>query len=167
MPFADDLLEQAKHLANRERRKPRQASLRRAVSTAYYALFHLLISEATLNWGGVGQRHLLARLFEHGRMRAAAEKQRGECNRFIHSNPQPAPGPELDCARHLYKVADAFTRAQQQRHTADYDNATKWTRTEAVTVIDLVDAAFQSWRAIRNEPAAQAYLISLLGRPQG
>jgi uncharacterized protein (UPF0332 family) len=43
--FADDLLEQALHLANRERKGPRQASLRRAVSTAYYALFHLLISE--------------------------------------------------------------------------------------------------------------------------
>ena len=166
MPFPDDLLEQAKHLANRERKKPRQASLRRAVSTAYYALFHLLISEATLNWRGVGQRHILARPFEHGRMRAASEKQRGECNRFIHSDPPPAQGAELNCARHLYQVAGAFSQAQQERHTADYDNATKWTRTEAVTVVGLVDAAFQNWRAIRNEPAAQAYLISLLGRPQ-
>ena len=49
MPFPEDLLEQAKHLASRERTKPKQASLRRAVSTAYYALFHLLISEAVLN----------------------------------------------------------------------------------------------------------------------
>src|SRR5712692_5365690 len=48
MPYADDLLEQARHLANREKKRPRQASLRRAVSTAYYALFHLLISEALL-----------------------------------------------------------------------------------------------------------------------
>jgi hypothetical protein len=38
MSFADDLLEQAYHLANRESKKPKQASLRRAVSTAYYAL---------------------------------------------------------------------------------------------------------------------------------
>jgi hypothetical protein len=38
MPYAHDLLEQAKHLANREKKRPRQASLRRAVSTAYYAL---------------------------------------------------------------------------------------------------------------------------------
>jgi len=34
MPYPAHLLEQAKHLANRERRRPRQASLRRAVSTA-------------------------------------------------------------------------------------------------------------------------------------
>jgi uncharacterized protein (UPF0332 family) len=45
MPYCDDLLEQALHLAKREKKKPRQASLRRAVSTAYYALFHLLIHE--------------------------------------------------------------------------------------------------------------------------
>src|SRR5260370_10190 len=56
MAFADDLLEQARHLANRERKKPRLASLRRAVSTAYYALFHLRISEATLNWKRVEHR---------------------------------------------------------------------------------------------------------------
>lgn len=41
MAFPDDLLEQAVHLARREPGRPRQASLRRAISTAYYALFHL------------------------------------------------------------------------------------------------------------------------------
>jgi uncharacterized protein (UPF0332 family) len=54
MPLAEHLLEQAQHLANREKKRPRQASLRRAVSTAYYALFHLLIHEATRNWKKVG-----------------------------------------------------------------------------------------------------------------
>ena len=34
MAYPDDLLEQALHLATREKRKPKQASLRRAVSTA-------------------------------------------------------------------------------------------------------------------------------------
>jgi hypothetical protein len=47
MSLATDLLEQARHLLRRERRRPRQASLRRAISAAYYALFHLLIEEAT------------------------------------------------------------------------------------------------------------------------
>ena len=41
-----DLLRQARHLATREPRRPSQASLRRSVSTAYYALFHLLVDEA-------------------------------------------------------------------------------------------------------------------------
>lgn len=50
MAFADDLLEQAYHLANLDSGEPKQASLRRAVSTAYYALFHLLIDETVGHW---------------------------------------------------------------------------------------------------------------------
>jgi len=167
MPYAADLLEQARHLAKRGKKRPRQASLRRAVSTAYYALFHLLISEATLNWKRVDQRPLLARFFEHGKMKTASDKQRGETNRFINSTPPPAPGPILDCARQLHRVANLFFQAQQQRQIADYDNATPWTRTEALALISQVDLAFESWRAIRDEPVAQAYLISLLSNPKG
>jgi uncharacterized protein (UPF0332 family) len=51
MSFAHDLLEQAEHLVNRDGATPKQASPRRAVSTAYYALFHLLIDEAVNHWG--------------------------------------------------------------------------------------------------------------------
>ena len=47
MTLANDLLAQAKHLATKEPRRPRDASLRRAVSSAYYALFHLLTAEAS------------------------------------------------------------------------------------------------------------------------
>ena len=46
MTLARDLLEQATYLSQREKTRPKQASLRRAVSAAYYAVFHLLNSEA-------------------------------------------------------------------------------------------------------------------------
>jgi uncharacterized protein (UPF0332 family) len=65
MAFPDDLLEQAQHLAQREPKVPKQASLRRAVSTAYYAPFHLLITETTKNWKRAEERFTLARMFEH------------------------------------------------------------------------------------------------------
>src|SRR5579872_2158037 len=165
MSLPDDLLEQAKHLANREPKRPRQASLRRAVSTAYYALYHLLISEATLNWKRAEQRPRLARLFEHGKMREASDGQSRQCKDFMKSN--PPPGPDLDCAVQLELVARTFSQAQQQRHTADYDNSKQWTRTEVLTQIALVDAAFQSWHTIRDESDAQTYLVSLLGKPRG
>jgi hypothetical protein len=48
MVFADDLLEQAYHLLNEDGDPPKQASPRRAVSTACYALFHLLIEDSPL-----------------------------------------------------------------------------------------------------------------------
>src|SRR5258708_12758063 len=122
MPLPEHLLEQARHLANREPKRPRQASLRRAISTSYYALFHLLVSEATLNWKRVDQRSLLARFFEHGKMKNASDKQRGECGRYIAGPPVPAPGPDFDCINHLQVVSLAFSQAQQARHTPDYNN---------------------------------------------
>lgn len=47
MSLHRDLLNQARQLATHEPRRPRQASLRRAVSAAYYALFHLLVDAAS------------------------------------------------------------------------------------------------------------------------
>ena len=165
MAYADHLLEQARHLANRETQRPRQASLRRAVSTAYYALFHLLIHEATLNWKRADQRATLARLFEHGKMKSASDRQRSECNRFFNTN--STPGAELDCMRNLFIVAQAFFHSQQQRHIADYDTSVTSVRTDVIRMIDRVESAFRSWREIREEPAAQTYLLSLLGSPRG
>ena len=47
MSLPTDLLAQARHLAAKETRRPRQASLRRTASACYYALFHLLVQDAS------------------------------------------------------------------------------------------------------------------------
>jgi hypothetical protein len=62
MPFANELLKDAYHLAQRGGKNPTQASLRRAVSNAYYALFHLLINDFVLNWKTKDQPQAWARL---------------------------------------------------------------------------------------------------------
>lgn len=100
-------------------------------------------------------------------MKSACERQRGDCGRFINSNPPPEAGPFLDLMGSLYKVANAFSQSQQQRHSADYDNSKAWTRTEVLTLIELVEEAFVSWRQIRKNDDAQAFLITLLGNPKG
>ena len=124
MPFAHDLLEQSRHLANRERKKPKQASLRRAVSTAYYALFHLLASEAAKNWKRPAERNTVARMFDHGPMgRGCAATERAE-------------------------------------NTLQY----RWSRTDTLEKIDSVEAAFLSWKTIREEHEAQNFLVTLLLR---
>src|SRR5262245_43956452 len=46
MTLATDLLKQARSLCAASPRRPKQADLRRAVSTAYYSLFHALIAAA-------------------------------------------------------------------------------------------------------------------------
>jgi hypothetical protein len=91
MAYADDLLELAQQLANLEPTNPRQASLRRAVSTAYYGLFHLLISEATLNWGRPELRSELGRIFMHGKMKSASVEKRAELDAQFKKNPPPSP----------------------------------------------------------------------------
>jgi len=69
MSLPNELLAQARHLATKEPRRPRDASLRRSVSAAYYALFHLLTAEASrflvsgTDRGGL--QSLLARGFAH------------------------------------------------------------------------------------------------------
>ena len=163
MAFAADLLEQAAHLANREPRRPRQASLRRSVSTAYYALFHLLIDEATRNWNRPAQRALLARAFEHGRMKQACDKQVRELGTLMRTVPPPRPD-QLAIAQRLDQTCTTFIQTQQQRHTADYDNSKEWTRTEVLSLIANVTTAFANWRQIRNEDLAQDFLVYLLAK---
>lgn len=152
MALADDLLEQANHLANREPKRPRQASLRRAVSTAYYSLFHLLVSSAITQWKSPLQRAQMARGFEHGAMKEASKK---------------IPSKQFDrsdvfVAGHLKIVARAFVDLQQQRHAADYSYVKKWSRTEVQSHIDTAADALTSWKIIQNENLARDYLISLL-----
>jgi hypothetical protein len=118
MSLHDDLLEQAQHLANRERKQPRQASLRRAISSAYYALFHLLISEAVSKWKVSAQRPQLARIFEHARMNAASE-------RVLNVKVFPFTGQDPAVVGHLKKVATTFSQLCEQRQPADYDLATQ------------------------------------------
>ena len=151
-PFPDYLLEQAQFLANLDTRRPRQANLRRAVSTAYYALFHLLTTASVANWKKPRQRAALARIFEHRKMIDACTKTRGK----------QFPNPHHASVRHLRTVANTFSQLQQYRHTADYDNSKKWTRTEVLAHIGLAAVAFDNWTTIVREPIADDFLLQLL-----
>ncbi len=121
-----------------------------------------------MNWKRSGQRAALGRYFQHGSMAKASDKQKADCNKFLSSNPLPAPRLDTACMIGLRTVSFAFYQAYQQRQTADYGTAKQWTRTEALAIIDSLDAAFKAWPDIRNHKFAQNYLLlSLLGDPRG
>ena len=160
MAYADDLLDLAKVLAKME--PANQATLRRAVSTAYYALFHLLISAASLNWARIELRSALSRIFEHGKMKNASKRAVDDLNAYFKGH--PADTPERSVNGNLLTIANTFIQAQQRRNDADYDTSKEWTRVDVSTQIASVSAAFDSWNIIRDEPVAQAYLVSLLGK---
>jgi uncharacterized protein (UPF0332 family) len=131
-----------------------QANLRRAVSSCYYALFHLLIEETCNNWARPEQRTRLSRRFEHARMLEASR-------RSVEMYRKAAEGSS---EKHLFTVAHAFFQLQEKRHTADYDLARNFQDTEVSLDIFLAQNAFHSWRIIRSQQISQDYLFSLLFR---
>ena len=149
MPFPNDLLQQAYDLASKEPENPKQASLRRAVSAAYYALFHLLIDEAVSKWAVERQRSILARTFEHDRMKSICE----DVLKNFKSGANVPPG--------LAAVARIFIELQQHRNIADYDNSKQWSRTDVFNVLTLATDAFDEWMTIRDQDVAQDYLLQL------
>ena len=155
MAYHDDLIQQATRLVHQESKKPKQASLRRAVSTAYYGLFHFLIGEGVANWKQIELRSALSRGFEHNMMKAAS-------NRIQDKGLFPFAGETPSVVANLKAVAKTFVRLQDKRHVADYDNTTIWTRTEALDLVDSAERAIEDWKLIRAERIAQAYLLSMI-----
>lgn len=161
MSLHGDLLAQSRSLLRREPRRPKQASLRRAVSTAYYALFHLLIHEATrmlVSGASLDSlRTLVARAFAHTTMNEA-------CRSFAATHlpaavaavaAGPVPGD-------LREVAQAFVDLQEARHEADYDLALRFSRSEAQALVDQTERAFAAWQRVRRTATARVFLASLL-----
>jgi hypothetical protein len=156
--LADDLLEQAEHLAQRDPTRPKQASLRRAISSAYYALFHLLIREATAALVADARlRELVSRAFDHGEMKQA-------CRPF-------AAGALPDHLRavtdatvpnDLRTVAEVFAQLQQSRHEADYNVARGFSRPDTLGLLARVRGAFEAWGRVRTQQIATVFLVNLL-----
>jgi len=147
MAFADDLLKDAHHLAARGGKNPKQSSLRRAVSTAYYALFHLLIADFVLNWKRPDQRVRLGRMFEHSKMKQA---------KFLSARRTPVE-------TNLEKVVAAFAQLQEDRFAADYDFGRNWSPKDVKNTLTMADEAFQAWHIVRKEKIAQDHLLTMFG----
>jgi hypothetical protein len=160
-----DLLAQARHLASQEPKKPRQASLRRAVSTAYYALFHFLVCEGTsklISNKPANLRPQVRRAFAHGDMRAACEFFTGKgltdpnnSNNLLHLLATPIEAQ-------IRNVAATFIDLQQARHSADYDHIAQLTRVDALLKVRQAEQAFLDWKAVRDAPNANVFLATLL-----
>lgn len=159
MSLPSDLLAQAEHLARRESKRPKQASLRRAVSAAYYALFHLLTSEASRMF--VRDDRLFAlvnRVYDHTEMKkVSASFSKGEYPQLFDSVKAAFP-----VGAQLKSVAKTFVRLQQARHEADYDLAKCFARSEVLDLIAQVEQAFQDWQTIRRDDLARLYLACFL-----
>lgn len=159
----DHLLEQAERLATAGVGRPRQADLRRAISTAYYALFHLLTRDGAKHVAThPGLRLLLARAYNHGEMKQVSDQ--------FARNKLPANLRQLvlGVSPDLLAVAETFVALQEARHQADYDTRPNrgFNRIAARVLVHQAREAFAAWRRVRGEPAAEVYLIAMLLHPK-
>jgi hypothetical protein len=135
----DDLLELADHLVSREVRRPKQISLRHAISTAYYAVFHALATMCakelvgwSKSWEAVTP---IYRSLDHTVARRVF-------NRALDG----AYGEEI------VAIGRTFILLQQERYTADYDpQPFSRSREEIRELIDQARRAAQVIRAISRE----------------
>lgn len=163
MALPRDLLDQANHLARREPRRPKQASLRRAISTAYYAIFHLLIDEVA-RLLAPPQPALLRPRFQRA---LTHTEMKTVCQQFAKGKKAELGGGTKELASDpiepaLVNLAAAFVDLQEARHQADYDTARTFIRLDVLSKISSAQQAFSDWRTVKNRPNATIFLTALL-----
>ena len=148
-----DLIAMARELVNQD--QPRQAHLKRAMSTAYYAMFHSLCrncADSLVGPEGSPERSRRAwnqayRAVEHG-------YAKNQCKDKVMD----------DFPETIRNFAIHFVRLQELRHEADYDPAISFTRQEVLKAIEDTEAmmdnlmnagvkdrkAFSVWTAMKK-----------------
>lgn len=122
------------------RGRPQQARLRRAISTAYYAMFHALAeNNANLFIGAANELRnspewaRTYRTLDHGRARS--QMISSAINRF--------PATIID-------FAETFVYLQELRHDADYNPLSVFTRSETSAAISRAEAAVERFIETTN-----------------
>jgi hypothetical protein len=152
--MSDELVGTARLLARPDRKKPRQADLRRSVSTAYYAVFHALARECADQFIGTSSTRSdrawshVYRALDHGFAKRACQQARG-----------------MGFPRDIVNFAELFILLQEERHRADYDPDIRYSRPETLAVISNIEKAISAFYKVpRRDRAAFAAQVLLKRR---
>ena len=137
-----------------------QIDFRRAVSAAYYAVFHLLTMTAAESWAVGREGHRFARLFDHGKVKTASVNLPSKLKERLGNNASPDDQKTADT---LGAIAKDFVALQQDRNSADYDNSRAWSYTEVENVILRAHDLYLDWNTVSKTPLAESYLLDMLG----
>jgi len=165
MDLPEGLIEHAEALVRLDPRKPKQANLRRGVSAAYYALFHLLgraVADSLVGTKSVSVNARFRRVLGHQAMKEAC--------RWFAPNGQPpkslvtllGAAPQVQASVELRRVAEAFVVLQEERHRADYDVQALFTRQSATELVARARLAFDDWEAAKADALRSVFLVILL-----
>ena len=164
-----DRINQARSLAMLDLRgKPRQANLRRAVSSAYYAMFHFLVDESCRAIIGTkhsqrGFRQALARSFAHTTMKKAcgiygSAQLTGNIQKSL---PKNLTGQYV-IPKPIQRVSAVFRELQGVRHLADYDLSEYFRRSEVILLIDQAEDAIRDFASQPPSDDRHFFLVALL-----
>lgn len=164
MSLSLDLLNQARRLAKLDPQRPKQANLRRAVSAAYYAVFHFLTDQACRSLIDTQQsnapyRQVLARGFEHGNMKQACLAFGGGTLPKAVTRGLPS---DFIVPANIRNVAQTFLELQEWRHFADYDLTRNFTRAEVLTLVQESDQAIFKFQHEPDRVARKFFLGCLM-----
>lgn len=126
---ADGLLRVAETLLPDVPGRPLDAAVRRAISTAYYAIFAALRQEIARPYGSE-TRTVAGRLLEHRQAREV-------CSAISKQGKVPWLADRPDCQDDLAEFADSFVTLQLQRERADYDDSYDASKDDARAAIAL------------------------------
>jgi len=162
----DHLFEQADKLITPQTGRPRQVDIRRAISAAYYAIFHGAITAAADQFVGMTNRDesrygLLYRSVDHKWLRELC-KEVQKSTPSSNFRPYTPPG---GFGADIAAFAAAVVALQVKRHTADYDVTVRMNRSDAVLAIAEARAALGRFdRASQQQRLA--FLSLLLFSPR-
>lgn len=143
------------------------AQLRRAVSTAYYALFHKVAQAAAERFMGTGMQEmagygLIYRSFNHGRMKAVCVSLDVKAL----SRPVAQQLGRSGVSGSMRAFASAFVNLQEQRHLADYDPTAMFAPADAQFLVDAAKAAITAFDQAPPDERADV-LALMLANPRG
>lgn len=136
------LLAHAHILLSAKKGAPNQSDLRRAISSAYYALFHHLLTAAADHIVGSSPANrrraeysLAYRSLEHNSMLNACDALRRTTPpaKYARACGQQKLGAEVR------NCATAFVDLQRMRHAADYNPSERFTKAQATAFVALAD----------------------------
>lgn len=163
----EDLIGLATLIADLDEKKPKQANLRRAVSTAYYAVFHYLIDESCCAQIGTQNsqkehRHVLGRAFTHPVMKDACTSFAGGTlkSSVIKGLPRDEHG-NYPIPSEIRNIAATFVELQEKRHLADYDLSENFRKSEVLSLIDQAKVHVQEFKDLASSDTRKFFLACL------
>jgi uncharacterized protein (UPF0332 family) len=162
----EHLFEQADRLMATRTGRPRQADIRRAISAAYYGIFHAILTAAADQFVGVTNRDrnhygLVYRSVSHQWLR--------DLCRDVQKPTLPAKlqpyAPSNGFGPNIVAFGAAVLELQQKRHDADYNVTIRMNWSEATSAVTPAKAALTRF----NKAGARrcvAFLILLLFQPR-